>query len=404
MIEQADTMQAEADNVQLGTAEEAELASQYYQMDQQLLVTKRKIAKIIRRPEHVIKFLTSGRLLDVSIDGESYGWGVLVSCKKKIGTGSGGDAGRLAALSGGPEYTMDVLLNCVDRHFDSSDSKGKDEDAENANRLWRGRSQDCRPARKDDDKKIVTMRVFTLGLENIERLSAIKLFVPQDVTIPEARRKVATSLVEVKRRMKNLLQLLDPVKDLGIESDEFMTLLKRAQALATRMAAHKLVMEFEEKDRLRLMRDYETKHELLEKARALREEARNCQTMAMKDDLKKMKRVLKKLGHVGANGVIETKGRTACEINTADELVVVELIFTGVFNDLSVEQCVALLSCMTFDERNKDEDDPTKGMRSYLTNPFFKLQEVARTVARVEIACGIDIVEDEFVDKFNPGM
>lgn len=59
---------------------------------------------------------------------------------------------------------------------------------------------------------------------------------------------------------------------------------------------------------------------------------------------------------------------------------------------------------MTYDERNKDLDDPTKGMKSFLTNPFFKLQEVARTVARVEIACGIDVNEDEFVDKFNPGM
>ncbi len=97
-------------------------------------------------------------------------------------------------------------------------------------------------------------------------------------------------------------------------------------------------------------------------------------------------------------------GRTACEINTADELVVVELIFTGVFNDLSVDQCVALLSVMTFDERTKDDDDPTKGLKSFLLNPFYKLQEVARTVARVEIACGVDIDEDEFVDKFNPGM
>ena len=74
-----------------------------------------------------------------------------------------------------------------------------------------------------------------------------------------------------------------------------------------------------------------------------------------------MKRVLKRLGHVDANGVIQTKGRTACEINTANELVVVELIFTGVFNDLIVEQCCALLSCMTHDERNKDDDDPAKG-------------------------------------------
>jgi ATP-dependent RNA helicase DOB1 len=52
----------------------------------------------------------------------------------------------------------------------------------------------------------------------------------------------------------------------------------------------------------------------------------------MKEDLKKMKKVLRRLGHVDASGVIQMKGRTACEINTANELVVVELIFTGVFN------------------------------------------------------------------------
>lgn len=59
---------------------------------------------------------------------------------------------------------------------------------------------------------------------------------------------------------------------------------------------------------------------------------------------------------------------------------------------------------MTFDERNKDEDDPAVGMKPFLANPFYKLQEVARTVAKVEIACGMDINEDEFVEKFNPGM
>ena len=94
----------------------------------------------------------------------------------------------------------------------------------------------------------------------------------------------------------------------------------------------------------------------------------------MRDELKKMKRVLRQLGHVDANGVIQTKGRTACEINTANELVVVELIFIGVFNDLGVEQCMALLSCLIFDGRIMD-DDPTQGLKSYLSNPFFKLKE-----------------------------
>merc|ERR1711971_573456 len=123
-----------------------------------------------------------------------------------------------------------------------------------------------------------------------------------------------------------------------------------------------------------------------------------------KDDLKKMKQVLKKLGHVDANGVIQTKGRTACELNTADELVVTELVFMGAFKSLTVEQCVAPLSSMTFDERNKDEDDPTKGLKSFLLNPFYKLQDVARTVAQTQAACGLDVDEDEFLNKFNPGM
>jgi len=404
LIEQADSLQSEAENLHLGTAEEAELASEYYQMDRQLLLTRRRIAKIIREPEYILKFLTTGRLLYISVDGEIYGWGVLFSCKKKTGTGSGGDAGRLASLTGGPEYTLDVLVRCVDRHFDSLDRKGKNEDAENVHRLWKGSNRECRPVRKSDDQKLTTMRLYTLGLESIERISAIKIFIPQDVTTPEARQKIALSLAEVKKRVEDTIPLLDPVDDLGIRTDEFMTLLKRAEALNERMSSHKIMTDFEEQDRLELIRQHEKKHELLQKAKLLRDEARNCQSMAMKDDLKKMKRVLKKLGHVDANGVIQTKGRTACEINTADELVVVELIFTGVFNDLSVEQCISLLSCMTYDERNKDEDDPTKGMRSYLTNPFFKLQEVARTVARVEHACGVDVNEDEFVEKFNPGM
>ena len=123
----------------------------------------------------------------------------------------------------------------------------------------------------------------------------------------------------------------------------------------------------------------------------------------MRDELKRMKKVLRELDHVDANGVIQTKGRTACEINTSDELVVVELIFSGLFNELNVEQSVALLSCMTFDDRVKD-DDQTKGMKSYLVNPFLKLQEAARIVAKASIACKIDLDEDEFVEKYNCGL
>ena len=59
---------------------------------------------------------------------------------------------------------------------------------------------------------------------------------------------------------------------------------------------------------------------------------------------------------------------------------------------------------MTYDERNDDDGDPAKDLKSYLSNPFYKLQEVGRNVAKAVIACKIELDEDAFVNQFNPGM
>ena len=40
---------------------------------------------------------------------------------------------------------------------------------------------------------------------------------------------------------------------------------------------------------------------------------------------------------------------------TADELLLTHLVFEGVFNDLSVEQCVALLSCFVFQDKSSGD-------------------------------------------------
>ena len=58
-----------------------------------------------------------------------------------------------------------------------------------------------------------------------------------------------------------------------------------------------------------------------------------------------------RLGYPDAADVIEMKGRVACEISSGDELLLTELIFNGAFNDLTVEQEVALLSCFVFQEK-----------------------------------------------------
>ena len=408
---QADQAEAEANSIEVvpgGTEEDVAAVGEYFGMDRQLLLTQRKMMKIQRRPEHILPFVQSGgRLIDVTIDGERFGWGIIVRYKRKAGTATAGSAGQAALNAEGPVHTIDVLLSCVDRHFDDTSPSAearREEDLANLGLLWRGTARHCRPASQEDKPDIVTMREFTVGLDTIDRISAVRLFVPQDTKPQEARKNIMKSLKEVQRRFPDGLPLLDPVKDLKINVGEFNKLLERASELKERLASHKLSTEIDEKEKLQRVSAYERKQDQVDIGRALRREAKSCQTMVMKDDLRKMKRVLKELGHVDGSGVISTKGRTACEINTANELVVVELMFAGVFNDLTVEQCVALLSCLIFDERSKDEDDPAAGLKSYLSGPYYKLIEHARSVVKVAISCKIELNEDEFVDKFNPGL
>lgn len=399
LLQQATDLDKEAEEIVVAPKpEDVEVVSQYCQMDQQLAKTRKQITKRMREPEYIVKFLNPGRFVYISIgDDNNFGWGVLVSHRRRK------QRARMENGTMTSKHGLDVILPCVDRHLDSSssESKTKSEDAENAQLLWSGNVRDCRPVTHGDDPSVVSHRIFTLSLDSVERVSAILVTIPSDCKTIEARGKVAELLRQAKNRFNGDYQLLDPVQDLGIKDDSFQELIRQADILAKRMSEHPLSTDFSETDRKSMVAAYEMKAERIAQAKLLRDEAKKHQSIVLKDDMKKMKRGLRKLGHVDANSVIQTKGRTACEINTAHELVVVELIFTGVFNSLSVEQCVALLSCMTFDERQKEGEPSLNGT---LSRPFYKLQEIARSVAKIEASCGIDQNEEEFVEKFNPGM
>ena len=96
---------------------------------------------------------------------------------------------------------------------------------------------------------------------------------------------------------------------------------------------------------------FQSKVELEQKIKSIKKQLSQADAILQLDELKCRRRVLRRLGYVSAADVIETKGRVACEISSGDELLLTEMIFNGSFNDLTVEQTVALLSCFTCDER-----------------------------------------------------
>lgn len=82
---------------------------------------------------------------------------------------------------------------------------------------------------------------------------------------------------------------------------------------------------------------------------------------------------------------MELKGKVACEISSADELTLTELMFNGVLQDIKVEEMVSLLSCFVWQEKLNDAPKP----REELDLLFTQLQDTARRVAKVQLECKV---------------
>lgn len=100
-----------------------------------------------------------------------------------------------------------------------------------------------------------------------------------------------------------------------------------------------------------LYEKYELKVEISSKIKDLKKNLNSAEAVLQMDELKCRRRVLRRLGYCSDADVIQVKGRVACEISAGDELLLTEMMFNGVFNDLTIEQTCALLSCFTFGEK-----------------------------------------------------
>ena len=84
----------------------------------------------------------------------------------------------------------------------------------------------------------------------------------------------------------------------------------------------------------------------------------------------------------------------------ADELLLTELIFGGLFNPLTPNQCCALMSAMVFEERSNEM--PRLGEE--LSGPLRQMQDTARRIARVSREAKLDLDEETYVDRFKPNL
>ncbi|KAF2500286.1 antiviral helicase [Lophium mytilinum] len=127
------------------------------------------------------------------------------------------------------------------------------------------------------------------------------------------------------------------------------------------------------------------------------------QNLQLLPDYEQRISVLKDLGFIDSNSRVELKGKVACEIHSADELVLTELILENVLAQYEPEEIVALLSAFVFQEKT----DVVPTLTTSLEKGRDKIVEIAEKVNQMQTFHQVILSADDsndFVSKPRFGM
>ena len=169
-----------------------------------------------------------------------------------------------------------------------------------------------------------------LHASNIAAISTIQMNLPShNLTSAESLKQVEMLYGEIMKRFQNgdALPVLDPIEDMEIEDTQIAELVQAKVKIGKEL--DKIASQAQITPAQKIQ--YERKVELRDQIKDLEEAVKKSSEMIMKLDLVNMKRVMRRLEMCDKNDVPSLKGKVACRISAADELVATELLFSGIF-------------------------------------------------------------------------
>jgi ATP-dependent RNA helicase DOB1 len=348
---------------------------EYYDLRQQLTSYTKDMRDVINHPNYCLQFMQPGRVVHIKYLDHDFGWGAVVKFTPRR------PAKGQAADDYPPQqsYILDVLLNVSETSSVGTQTQTN-------------LPQGIRPPAEGEKAK---MEVVPVLLSCIEAIGHVRIFLPKDLNPADQRNIVRKSLEEVKRRFPDGIAILDPIENMGITDDSFKKLLRKIEVLESRLLANPLHNSPRLQD---LYNQYAVKTEIGRKIKEKKKSITSALSIMQLDELKSRKRVLRRLGFINDQEVVELKARVACEIQaTGDghELILSELLFNRFFNELSPEICAAVLSCFIFEEKSQ-----APALGGELAKPFREIQAQARVIAKVSQESKLQVNETEYVGSF----
>jgi len=341
-------------------------------------------------------------------DGNDSVWGVIVHFEK---VGSKKHS----------KYLVDVLVKCAEKlklsDADRTTLKLNDPAFSLLNSSERHSLLQCEENPVVDELPAVEFRVVRVPLEQLDCMSSIRVYLPKDLHPLEARVRCGASVREVLKRFeerskeqqneekeeKVVIPMLDAEKDMKVTDKNYAKTVQKIQVLSKMMKNHGFKSSGNAVERLR---KHGEKRRLEYLVRHAKKEVTAASGMIKADVLKRMRRVLRRLGYVSEDGVVTQKGRCACELAGADELVATELIFNGTFKALPLHMLVATVSCLVWKEKTggkggKDGNGKKQGMNvsEEVFSAHSNVKDAARKVFKQQLECKLKIDVEDSIER-----
>eukprot|EP00793_Prasinoderma_coloniale_P000173 PRCOL_00005682-RA len=375
-----------------------------------------RLSALAMRPEHSLRFLQAGRLVRVRLPGMpplQGAWCVAVR----------------AVSAGENRYVVDCLMpvssankrRAVDGGGGAAAAdggRGADDDAPR-------RASPCHAT--DAGAELV---VAPVRLALVTSLGAPRVLVPPDLRPRDKRASVMLSLLEILRRYPEGVPELDPIEHMGVDAKEVESIAVEIEALEAQMATMP-----EDARRAAGILDvaagpggggasgggggntgeakkangasseapsaYERREALRTEAAALRAKQNKSHLSQFHRELRLRSAVLRRMGHVDGEGLVTRKGHAAREIDTADELLVSELMFSGIFSGMSAAQCAAVASCFVPVEKSQTQ---VTLKHPRLVAALQAVQDTAERIATVCVEEGLEMDKEEYAQSFAPTL
>ncbi|PIA54426.1 hypothetical protein AQUCO_00900760v1 [Aquilegia coerulea] len=205
------------------------------------------------------------------------------------------------------------------------------------------------------------MSFEVIGIEHKEFLSICECKIKIDqVRLLEdvsnaAYSKTVQQLLDLKANGNKYPPALDPIRDLKLKDMALVEAYRKWHGILQKMSENKCHGCGKLEEHMLLLEEI-NKHR--EEVKALKFQMSDEALQQMPDFQGRID-VLKEIGCIDSDLVVQIKGRVACEMNSGEELISTECLFENQLEDLEPEEAVALMSALVFQQKNTSDPSLT---------------------------------------------